>query len=127
MSLFTKNKFIKDVTPSDFQTVNGKLKLKKFNDCMVVVTAEWCGHCKNLKPELEAIGKVYGNSFPILNIDSENEKNKKIISQLKVEGFPTIFFVKYGFIKEKYEGDRSATEISKKICEFTRNGTCFKI
>ena len=72
--------------------------------------AEWCGHCKNFKPEwnkLQENGKL-SNKINFITMDSE--KNKKQIEEWKIEGFPTII-LKQGNNAVEYDGQRSAKEI----------------
>ena len=118
-------KTIKYVGPKDFKMTNSKVIVKNYGDTLLVVTTSWCQHCVRLKPELEKFAKIYGKTFPILNIDADTEENKKLLKTLKVEGFPTIFLVSNSIVSEKYEGDREASSLSKGICTFTKKRICF--
>ena len=94
-----------DLTPANFETtvLSGKPALVEF-------FAPWCGHCKNLAPTYDLLGKKYAA-----------EKSKIVIAKMdattndvppsagfQVQSFPTIKFKPAGsktFID--FEGDRS--------------------
>ena len=60
----------------------------------VAFTAEWCGHCKKLKPEWEKLEQDYKGDIMIAMFD--NEKHKEHHKNNKIEGFPTIKFFPKG-------------------------------
>lgn len=89
----------------------GNLK-GELSNCVVVVMvyADWCGHCQNTKPiyinaakEADKITKGIQYKMGLLN----NEGNEEIVKKLQVTGFPTILRFVNG-IKEKkqYDGNR---------------------
>ena len=95
--------------------------IKKNDNTFVRIHAEWCGHCKNLKPEWEKlVDMVHSddklkNKIHLISIDSANldsDKLKKTREQLNVQGFPTIIFIKDGDISNKKESnDRTADDM----------------
>lgn len=81
---------------------------------VVLVHAEWCGVCKNLKPHWEQFENHIKNN-PLIEIKKiqdtvykdelkklEEETNKEML----VEGFPTIFMIKDGNV-EYFNGERT--------------------
>jgi thiol-disulfide isomerase/thioredoxin len=84
---------------------------------VVICKAEWCGHCKDAKPEFD---KLLGMS-PITLKDGSKatvkvldaDKDKSELSQFEVKGFPTILIMNNGKSSE-YPGPRS----SEKIIEY---------
>jgi protein disulfide-isomerase A4 len=71
---------------------------------IMLFKAEWCGHCKTFLPVWNKVKKQYKNKFNFIMYDSE--KNKDIMKQWDIKGFPTIM-VKKDDIVIDYEGDRS--------------------
>ncbi|KAH7097370.1 protein disulfide isomerase [Auriculariales sp. MPI-PUGE-AT-0066] len=77
---------------------------------LVTFTAPWCGHCKNLKPQLEkvAINFAGESDCVVANFDADAQQNKDIANKFDVKSYPTIKFFPAG-AKEPiaYEGGRS--------------------
>jgi thiol-disulfide isomerase/thioredoxin len=86
-----------------------------------LVYAEWCPHCKTVKPEfakvvaaspMEIAGKKV--RFEML----EEKADAAAISKLpRVEGYPTFFFTKKGGQPEEYRGARTPDAMKKFIEE----------
>jgi len=84
-----------------------ELVIKNDNDVLVEFYAPWCGHCKNLEPIYEALGKhvASNDKIVIAKMDSTTNDNDHVA----VKGFPTIVFFPAGS-KDKpvtYEGPRT--------------------
>jgi thiol-disulfide isomerase/thioredoxin len=99
---------------------NNKINLKKPG--LLLVRADWCGHCKRYMPTYEKLAKMFpqDGDFLIVHIESEEVKKPNASKVLEnfVEYFPTmLFFDKDGNIVQKYNGDReNLPEMLKKIC-----------
>jgi thiol-disulfide isomerase/thioredoxin len=87
---------------------------------MLLIWAEWCGHCQNFKPVYERINRRIGRDFSMLGIEHDQlQKNTKLQSSLNYRGYPTIqFFDRTGKLTKQYVGGRSERELLKHICEF---------
>lgn len=86
---------------------------------MVIIKADWCGHCRRTLPELEKVSNLTGQAFPIYKIDAD--KNKNLVSSMGVSGYPTIFFIeRTGKISYRYEGNRETKPILDEICKRAR-------
>ena len=54
---------------------------------VVVVYADWCGHCKNFKPDME---KAARQSSKVVLLNSDTPEGKKFMKENNVNGFPSI-------------------------------------
>ena len=87
---------------------------------MLLVFANWCGHCKHFIPIFNDISKSLGSSFVCASIESEELKSdgEKLSIALKVQGFPTIkFFDQNGKIIGNYDDNRDKGTILNTICK----------
>ena len=72
---------------------------------LMLFYADWCGHCKRMKPEWEKVK----SEFPGRCIDVESESiTDRHRNQYNVKGYPSIFVVKGEEITE-YDGERTYT------------------
>ncbi len=107
-----------EITDNNFK--NQKLNLNKPG--LLLVRADWCGHCKRYMPTFEKLAQMFPHNgdFLIAHIESEEVKKPNADKALSnfVEYYPTIlFFDKDGNIVQKFNGDReNLPEMLKKIC-----------
>lgn len=77
---------------------------------LVIVKAEWCGHCKRAMPEFERLAAASpirlqnGSSVTVRLLDEK--KDKAVVDTMGVKGFPTILYMKDGQRME-YSGERT--------------------
>ena len=69
---------------------------------MVAITADWCGHCKAMKPEFDAARSA--SPIPMYWVDTKKFDESDLDG---IEGFPTLRYYKGGIGKD-YSGDRTA-------------------
>lgn len=82
---------------------------------LVAFVADYCGHCKNLKPEyLAAAKKLYGTGIRFAQIEAP--QNQQLSSRFGIRGFPTIKVFGPGPKSDakamEYQGERSAEAIA---------------
>ncbi|WP_018617401.1 thioredoxin [Segetibacter koreensis] len=75
--------------------------------------AEWCGPCKMMKPILEELRQLMGDSIRILKIDVD--KNQPIASSLNISGVPTLMLFKKGQTLWRQSGVVAAKQLQSII------------
>lgn len=73
---------------------------------IVIVKAEWCGHCQKAAPEFAKIAK--NGKIPVRILDAD--KDKEEVNKLQVKGYPTILFMENGN-KTEYSGQRTCSAV----------------
>lgn len=77
---------------------------------LVMFYADWCPHCKTLKPKWEKAASEMNTekSVKMISINAGNgtEEEKALMSKYSVEGYPTILVFENGEKKEEYKGER---------------------
>ena len=112
MSLFNKSE-MKMYTKKDFD--------KKLPSGMIMVGANWCGFCKQLKPIWRQLYKESSKDSTIAAIDAV--KSQELVHMLGIAGYPTILIVgNNGKIKE-YDGERTLEALKKKLPKTRKNKT----
>ena len=90
---------------------------KPFSKTVVFATANWCGHCKSLKPDLENLKKKTTKKRDgglIVHIDNvHHDKLKNITKGLEINGFPSIIKLNGDTQFEKYSGGRDIDSLTK--------------
>ncbi len=75
--------------------------------------AEWCGPCKMMKPVLEELRQMMGDSIRILKIDVD--KNQAISNSLNISGVPTLILFKNGQTLWRQSGVHTAKQLQSII------------
>jgi thiol-disulfide isomerase/thioredoxin len=87
---------------------------------LVLVFANWCGHCEMLKPEWSKMkeellmhpGFKHGKILEIEDSDPEKDaKLKELGDNITINGYPTIFKKPYNGPVEYYGGERNKDEM----------------
>ncbi len=73
----------------------GSLKkiLKDHPVIMVLVYADWCGHCQHFKPEWKSLTNLPSRNVPMISIRDDVFNASPLNNSLKVEGYPTVAVV----------------------------------
>jgi len=104
---------------NDIKLNNQNVYLKdKGTPGILLVHADWCGHCKHFMPQYLELSKYFGNSFRCYAIEASHLIDS-ISKHMKIEYFPTIKFVdQNGKIIGTFPSDeeRSVQNILKHVC-----------
>ena len=81
---------------------------------LVMFYADWCGHCKKLKPVWDETAKEVNESedspAKMVKVNcgdpNKNESHKEIMKKYEITGYPTIKLIEGNKVSE-YEGERS--------------------
>mmetsp|Transcript_41472 Transcript_41472/g.103514 ORF Transcript_41472/g.103514 Transcript_41472/m.103514 type:complete len:530 (+) Transcript_41472:126-1715(+) len=117
---FLKSQPIPETNDEPVKVVVGKnfdeMVFHADKDVMLEVYAPWCGHCKKLEPQYNAVAEMLAKNEHIMLAKLDGTANEVAHSDFQYEGFPTIFYVKAGEKKPiPYEGDRTKKGIIKFI------------
>lgn len=64
--------------------------------------ATWCGPCRKIGPDIEALAEEYADKVNVAKCDVE--ENEDIAAQYGVRNIPTVLFIKNGEIVDKQVG-----------------------
>jgi thiol-disulfide isomerase/thioredoxin len=86
---------------------------------ITLVYADWCPHCKTIKPAMEAVAKSSPIEVKGKKVAFQMFEEKKDATQIaqfpKVEGYPTFFYSIGGAAPEEYRGPRDIDAIKEFI------------
>jgi len=66
---------------------------------LVLFYADWCGHCKNMKPEWDDTAKkVNAEKKRMLkvNVGDKTDEQEALLTKYKIDGFPTVLVFQNG-------------------------------
>jgi len=78
--------------------------------CVLFVSAHWCPHCTDMAPHMKRCQTSLQNEMPVYVVDAD--KNKKVVEQLGVRGFPTVLIVGTDRKMREYTGPRNGNSIA---------------
>ena len=93
----------------------GKFQELLNSDVPVLVdfTAEWCGPCKMMAPELKKLVDMHGDSLRVIKVDID--KNPAAANAYQVQSVPTLMLFRKGEQLWRQSGAMSATQISAMV------------
>ena len=97
--------------PNNVKTLGTAEEVKEFltQGGLVMVFAEWCGHCKNMMPALEEASNVPGTRIGKF----DGTKDQKFMQEQSIRGFPTILLTANAQGEfPKYTGGRDAQSLA---------------
>jgi protein disulfide-isomerase-like protein len=80
---------------------------------VVLFYADWCGHCKDLKPTWDEVAKKINKEEKRMlkvNCGGSKAEDKEITSKYDIDGYPTIIIFENGEPKH-YKGGRSEEDL----------------
>ena len=103
------------------ESFTDKDSLKKIindkNGIIILFYADWCGHCKMLKPTYKTFIDRNNKNVLIKAVDMTDNSDssiKNLTTMLNIEGFPTIIsFDKEGNIFSNFNGNRTLNDLEK--------------
>ena len=104
------DKFLKEGFEG-FETESGDLDNQvKSGTKLVLFYADWCGHCKNIKPVWdETATKVNADEVKMIKVNcgEGTEKDQEVMKKYSIDGYPTIIKFVNG-TPSLYRGDRDS-------------------
>lgn len=96
-----------EIKPSESDKLDALIKTSE--PTLVLFYADWCGHCKTLKPVWdETAEKANTDKQKMVKIDvgGKDEETKELLTKYKIDGFPTILVFQNGK-PTPYEGAKT--------------------
>ena len=87
--------------------------LKSDIPVLVDFTAEWCGPCKMMAPELKKLVDMHGDSLRVIKVDID--KNPAAANAYQVQSVPTLMLFRKGQQLWRQSGAMSASQISAMV------------
>ncbi|CAH2034635.1 unnamed protein product, partial [Iphiclides podalirius] len=101
------------LTESTFDDV-----LSKAEHALVVFYAPWCGHCKNIKPQLEkAAARIKSEKVNGILAAVDATRERELAALFGVKGYPTLKYFRFG----KYEYDAGHARQEDQIVQFLKD------
>lgn len=86
---------------------------QKDKPVLVDFWASWCGPCKMVAPELEAVGQEYEGKAVIMKVNVDEQQ--QLASSYNVMGIPTLLLFKDGVEVERIVGYRPRKDLMDAI------------
>ena len=74
--------------------------------------ATWCGPCKKIAPDVEALAEEYKDQVIIGKCDVDD--NDELTGKFGVRNIPTVLFIKDGEVKDKTVGAVTKAQLEEK-------------
>lgn len=95
-----------ELSPKQFKEIN------KEGKTFTLFYADWCGHCKNVKPQWEEAAKEVNSGgdkkMVMVNLGDKNDlAQEQLRKEYNIRGYPTIVDIEGGKQVGEYSGERS--------------------
>ena len=98
--VLTKENFKNEVLESDLPV-------------LVDFWATWCGPCKKIAPDVEALAEAYKDQVIIGKCDVDD--NDELTGKFGIRNIPTVLFIKDGEVKDKTVGAVTKAQLEEKV------------
>ena len=93
-------------------------KEKNFNEIiqkkvLVDFYATWCGPCKKIAPDVEALAEAYQDQVIIGKCDVDD--NDDLTGKFGIRNIPTVLFIKNGEVMDKSVGAVTKAQLEEKV------------
>jgi thioredoxin 1 len=105
---YSDNRLIKDILKSD-------------KPILIEIGAKWCGGSHLIAPIIEKIEAEFNNRIRIIRV--EYDSYKEFLTDIGIEGIPSIILVKNGNIVEKINGTISRKNLTNLVTNIVDNNT----
>ena len=75
--------------------------------------ADWCGPCKMVSPEVQALAEQYGTAIKVVKVDVD--ANQMVAAQYGIRGIPTIGLFEGGQLTKQAVGARPRHAIESEL------------
>ena len=75
--------------------------------------ATWCGPCKKIAPDVEALAEQYKDQVIIGKCDVDD--NDELTGRFGVRNIPTVLFIKNGEVQDKTVGAVTKAQLEEKV------------
>lgn len=75
--------------------------------------ATWCGPCKKIAPDVEALAEEYKDQVNIGKCDVDD--NDDLTGRFGVRNIPTVLFIKNGEVVDKQVGAATKAQLEEKL------------
>ncbi len=80
--------------------------------------AEWCGPCRMMKPVLEEVKKIMGDSIRIIKIDVD--KHESLANSFQIQSVPTLMIFKNGKMLWRQSGVMRTSQLTQLLQQYEK-------
>jgi len=102
--------YINVASPDDASDLSNRLK---DGNWMILYYGDWCGHCKDMKPEWQKVVNKFSNSSKFNIAEIESAHIGSLSKKPTINGYPTIKMYNNGKEIANFEDERIADKIEK--------------
>lgn len=95
---------------------NKFLKTEK-GKVLAMFYAPWCGHCKRMKPEYQAVAAELKGQATLAAMDVNKPENSAISKKFNITGFPTLLYFEGGSYQFQYPGGNNKEDMKKFLAD----------